>query len=283
MFGHLKALNQSNWSRSRFRKVNFSSTAGSYGFGLWGGFWVGFRSLSFGGFLGWVPMVSAAWAPLCLLLDEPSQATLHSRRIHAAFYRFLYCRNSLGVPLPVEVGLTFRGSENGQSGYLPRFELCPEQDPSDWQFLGFRNRFRHVFFHLLKFCLFPLLVLKGIYTPSDLLIFSPPLVGFKGNLHSLRLTWKLTGGWKTTFLLGKPSVHLHVCWWEDITTGNIVIVPGGESANGRLFLGVDSLPILSNHRSFRPPDPFSRGVSGGLLERSGSLGSEWTWKVALEI
>ena len=36
-------------------------------------------------------------------------------------------------------------------------------------------------------------------------------------LHSRRLTWKLPeggGGWKTTFLLGNPSVHFHVCWWE---------------------------------------------------------------------
>ena len=42
-------------------------------------------------------------------------------------------------------------------------------------------------------------------------------------------------------------------------------------------LGVDSFSILFHPRSFQKPDRFSL-ISGGFL-RSGSLGSEWTWKV----
>ena len=41
-----------------------------------------------------------------------------------------------------------------------------------------------------------------------------------------------------------------------------------------IFLGVDSLSILFNHRSFQKQDPFFCWVSGGGLERFGCLGSE---------
>ena len=45
-----------------------------------------------------------------------------------------------------------------------------------------------------------------------------------------------------------------------------------------IFVGVDCLSILFNHRSFQKPDPFSLG----FIEKSGSLDSEWNWKVPLE-
>ena len=41
---------------------------------------------------------------------------------------------------------------------------------------------------------------------------------------------------------------------------------GTEGLDSQKVLGVDSFSILSNHRSFRRPDPFS-WVSGGFLER----------------
>ena len=37
------------------------------------------------------------------------------------------------------------------------------------------------------------------------------------------------------------------------------------------IIWVDSFSILFNHRSFQKPDPFSTRVSGGFVERFGSL------------
>ena len=81
-------------------------------------------------------------------------------------------------------------------------------------------------------------------------------------------------------LLGQPRNALDPWVYrapERLTFSGLVHTRGGSrpptpcSRVAPKSLGVDSISVLFNHRSFRRPDPFYPGFLGGFPERFGSL------------
>ena len=96
--------------------------------------------------------------------------------------------------------------------------------------------------------------------------------------------FRMLAGWVIRYLSQQADFEVSSCPVPDTRSTSEVspsMVQRSVSVSVlSLVLGVDSLSILFNHRSFQEPMPcffFSPWDSGGFLERFGSLDSERTW------
>ena len=91
----------------------------------------------------------------------------------------------------------------------------------------------------------------------------PPMsiLSIRTFLENLRKPGKTAGVGK------KPFVVIFPCWFqkESITTGHVYFVQGAE-ANGRMFLGVPPISVLSILLSREPPE--TRGKRRSVFEKT---------------